>query len=190
MTGSGSSLRGAGRGRGGGSFCPNPKALSFTFKGAPNLFSAVFNASPVVKSWSYLCHVNETLIRRILNAVFILCQFQNTSAYNLCYSAIQYTPNYRLLYWLPKFQTLCFRLQQERVPVFRITTRAQNIADIALPNAANQKMSRILKNLINFRNREVLVADRLQSINLKFYASNQQVNLLFALFIFVLRRKK
>ena len=133
MTGSGSSLRGAGRGGGGGggggeggSFCPNSKALSFTFKGAPNLFSAVFNASPVVKSWSYLCHVNETLIRRILNAVFILCQFQNTSAYNLCYSAIQYTPNYRLMYWLPKFQTLCFRLQQERVPVFRITTPAQN----------------------------------------------------------------
>ena len=60
----------------GGSFCPNSKALCFTFKGAPNLFSAVFNASPVVKSWSYLCHVNETLIRRILNAVFILCQFQ------------------------------------------------------------------------------------------------------------------
>ena len=65
MTGSDSSLRGAGRGAGG-----------------------VFNASPVVKSWSYLCHVSETLIRRILNAVFILCQFQNTSAYNLCYSAI------------------------------------------------------------------------------------------------------
>ena len=86
----------------GGQFCPNSKALSFAFKGAPNLFSAVFNASPVVKSWSYLCHVNETLIRRILNAVFILCQFQNTSAYNLCYSAIQYTPNYRsVLYWLP-----------------------------------------------------------------------------------------
>ena len=118
------------------------------------------------------------------------CQFQNTSAYNLCYSAIQYTPNYRLLYWLPKFQTLCFRLQQERVPVFRITTPAQNHADITLPNAANQKMSRILKNLINFRNWEVLVTDRLQSINLKFYALNQQVNLLFALFIFVLRRKK
>ena len=68
--------------------------------------------------------------------------------------------------------------------------RPKIIADIALPNAANQKMSRILKNLINFRNREVLVTDRLQSINLKFYASNQQVNLLFALFIFVLRRKK
>ena len=68
--------------------------------------------------------------------------------------------------------------------------RPKIIADIALPNAANQKMSRILKNLINFRNREVLVADRLQSINLKFYALNQQVNLLFALFIFVLRRKK
>ena len=132
MTGSGSSLRRASRGRGGGggggggSFCPNSKALRFTFKGAPNLFSAVFNASPVVKSWSYICHVSETLIRRILNAVFILCQFQNTSAYNLCYSAIQYTPNYRLLYWLPKFQTFCFRLQQERVPVFRITTPAQN----------------------------------------------------------------
>ena len=38
-----------GRG-GGGQFCPNSKALSFTFKGAPNLFSAVFKASPVVKS--------------------------------------------------------------------------------------------------------------------------------------------
>ena len=183
-------MGGGGGGGEGGSFCPNSKALSFTFKGAPNLFSAVFNASPVVKSWSYLCHVNETLIRRILNAVFILCQFQNTSAYNLCYSAIQYTPNYRLLYWLPKFQTLCFGCSKNGYQFSVLLRRPKIIADIALPNAANQKMSRILKNLKNFRNREVLVADRLQSINLKFYALNQQVNLLFALFIFVLRRKK
>ena len=69
-----------GGGGGGGSFCPNSKALSFTFKGALNLFSTVFNASPVVKSLSYLCNVNETLIRRILNAVFIMCQFQK----NIC----------------------------------------------------------------------------------------------------------
>ena len=115
-----------GGGGGGGSFCPNSKALSFTFKGALNLFSTVFNASPVVKLWSYLCNVNETLIRRILNAVFILCQFQIHLRTPSVTVRIQYTPNYRLLYWLPKFQTLCFRLQQEREPVFRITSPAHN----------------------------------------------------------------
>ena len=104
---------------------------------------------------------------------------------------IQYTSNYKLLCWLPKCQSLCFRLQQERVPVVRILLRRLKIIADTAKRSEPEKVAN-LKKKINFRNREVLVAvaDRLQSINLKFYALNQQVNLLFSLFIFVLRRKK
>ena len=148
--------------------CPNSKALSFTFKCALNLFSIVFNPFPVVVMFKKISrdHIYATSIRRWYDVFWMPYSCCVSSTYICVHSLLQCESSTHLIIdcWTG---FLSFKLSVSGCSKigyqFAVLLRKHNII---AETAAKLERSQIWKNLINFRNRKTLVADRLQSINL------------------------